>query len=52
MIKNIISRLTMVDLNMAHTYDLMSGKILSYYQDCYFQVFLAESRWGYRIRIK
>ena len=52
MIKELISRLTMVKTDRASTYDLISGRKLSYYQDCYFQIFLAESRWGYRMRIK
>lgn len=52
MIKELISRLTMVKTDRACTYDLISGRRLSYYQDYYFQIFLAESRWGYRMRIK
>ena len=52
MIKELISRLTMVKTGRASTNDLISGRRLSYYQDCYFQVFLAESRWGFRMRIK
>jgi hypothetical protein len=52
MIKEFISRLTMVKTDRVGTYDLISGRSLSYYQDCYFQLFLAESRWGYRMRIK
>ena len=52
MIKELISRLTMVKTDRESTYDLISGRSLSYYQDCYFQLFLAESRWGCRMRIK
>ena len=52
MIKNLISRLTMVLINRKPAEEMFTNKKLGYYQDCYFQLFLAESRWGYRIRIK
>lgn len=52
MIKNLISRLTMVQIGRKSTNEMFSGRHLSYYQDYYFQIFLAESRWGYRVRIK
>lgn len=52
MIKEFISRITMVEINKPPTSGLFDDKRLKYYQDCYFQLFLAESRWSYRMRIK
>ena len=52
MIRELISRLTMVELDKPSTSGLFNDKRLKYYQDYYFERFLAESRWSYRMRIK
>lgn len=52
MIKNLISRLTMVRLDRKPATEIFSHRTLHYYQDYYFHIYLAESPWGYRMRIK
>jgi hypothetical protein len=52
MIREIISRLTMIRLDKPETSGLLDNKKLKYYQDYYFQQFLSVSRWGSRMRIK
>jgi hypothetical protein len=32
-------------------YDKWSGKVFYYWQDCYFDVYSANNRFGYRIKI-
>jgi len=51
MIKNIISRLTMVKLDKSF-WDGISKKPVYYWQDCYFDIYLASNRFGDRIKIK
>ena len=50
MIREIISRLTMIRLDKPETSGLFDDKRLKYYQDYYFERFLAESRWGFRVK--
>ena len=51
MIKNLISRWTMVKTTRAPFYDKVGGKMIYYWQDCYFETYMAASRWGYRIKL-
>lgn len=51
MIKNLISRWTMVQLTRAGFYDGIAGKMVYYWQDCYFEQYMASSRWGFRIKL-
>lgn len=50
MIKNIISRLTMVRKSQAN-YDFINSKQVYYWQDCYFDCYMATSRFGSRVKI-
>ena len=50
MIKNIISRLTMVKVGNEN-YDPYQQINVYYWQDCYFDVYLANNRFGNRIKI-
>lgn len=50
MIKNLISRWTMVKLTRTPFYD-NTGDMVYYWQDCYFQQYMASSRWGFRIKL-
>lgn len=52
MIKEFISRITMIETNKSSTSGLFDDRRLKYYEDYYHQLFLAESRWSYRMRIK
>jgi hypothetical protein len=50
MIKNIISRLTMVKSNKKGFYDIDGDKV-HYWTDYYFEEYMAISRWGNRIKL-
>jgi hypothetical protein len=50
MIKNIISRLTMVKVDNG-TFDHYKQINMYYWQDCYFNVYLASNRFSKRIKI-
>lgn len=52
MIKNIISRLTMVKTSENGFWDGISKDNVYYWQDCYFNIYLACSKWGPRVKIK
>lgn len=52
MIKNIISRITMIKTSQEGFWDGMSSKKVYYWQDYYFNVYVACSRWEFRIKIK
>ena len=32
-------------------YDNVAGRMVYYWQDCYFQTFMASSKWGFRIKL-
>ena len=51
MIKSIISRLTMVKTSEKGFWDGISNEPVYYWQDYYFDVYMACSRWGCRIKI-
>lgn len=51
MIKNLISRWTMVKTTRTPFYDAIAGEMVHYWQDCYFETYMAASRWGYRIKL-
>lgn len=51
MIKNLISRFTMVKTTREPFYDPFAGGMVHYWQDCYFETYMAASRWGYRIKL-
>ena len=51
MIKNLISRWTMVKTTRAPFYGSIAGEMVYYWQDCYFETYMAASRWGYRIKL-
>ena len=51
MIKNLISRWTMVKTTRAPFYDKVSRENIYYWQDCYFETYMAASRWGFRIKL-
>ena len=51
MIKNIISRWTMVKTPRVGFYDSVKVKMVYYWQDCYFKQYMASSRWGFRIKL-
>jgi len=51
MIKKIISRVTMVKTGRSF-WDNYGKQQIYYWQDYYFQKFLAPSKWGYRVKIK
>jgi hypothetical protein len=50
MIKNIISRLTMMKVGKTF-YDFHDKQTVHYWQDCYFDIYLANNRFGNRIKI-
>ncbi len=50
MIKNIISRLTMVKSEKL-IYDPIKKELLYYWTDCYFDEYVAKNRFGTRIKI-
>jgi limonene-1,2-epoxide hydrolase len=52
MIKELISRLTMAKTNEEGIWDGVSDKKIYYWQDYYFNIYMASSRWGYRVKIK
>ena len=45
MVRTILSYLTLKYISPAFT-DSVSGKPVSYYKDCYGEVWMKESRWG------
>jgi len=51
MIKNLISRFTMVKTTRVGFYDRVAGKNVYYWQDCYFETYMAASKWTYRIKL-
>ncbi len=51
MIKNIISRLTMIKLSEEGFWDNISDKKVYYWQDYYFDCYVASSRFSVRIKI-
>lgn len=51
MIKNLISRFTMVKTTRTPFYDPIAGKMVYYWQDCYFEQYMATSKWSYRIKL-
>lgn len=51
MIKNLISRCTMVKTTRTPFMDKIAGKQIYYWQDCYFEQYMAASRWSYRIKL-
>lgn len=51
MIRNIISRLTMVRTNEEGFYDPLIKKQVYYWQDCYFDCYMATSRFSHRVKI-
>jgi hypothetical protein len=51
MIKNLISRWTMVKTPREGFIDWAAGKKIYYWQDCYFEEYMAASRWSYRIKL-
>ena len=51
MIKNLISRWTMVRTTREGFWDSIENKKLYYWQDCYFDTYMAASPWSYRIKI-
>ena len=51
MIKNIISRFTMIKTTQLAMYDIVINKNIYYWQDCYFQKYMAASKWGYRLKL-
>jgi hypothetical protein len=50
MIKNIVSRLTMVKTGKSFN-DHVVSKPVYYWTDYYFDQYLASSRWGFRVKI-
>ena len=50
MIKNIISRLTMIKSRKL-IYDPIKKELLYYWTDCYFNEYVAKNRFGTRIKI-
>ena len=51
MIKRLLSRFTMIKGERAF-YDRVAGKHVYYWTDCYFNKYLAISKWGYRVKCK
>ncbi len=51
MIKNFISRWTMVRKPGEGFWDSIANKKIYYWQDCYFDTYMAASKWGFRIKI-
>ena len=51
MIKNIISRLTMVKISTKGFWDTVDNKKIYYWQDCYFNCYMASNRFDYRVKI-
>jgi len=41
----------MVKLARAPFYDKVLGNTVYYWQDCYFEQYMASSRWGFRIKL-
>ena len=50
MVKEIISRLTMVKTGR-HFYDFINGQTIYHWQDCYFENYIAASRFGKRVKL-
>jgi hypothetical protein len=50
MIKNIISRFTMVKTGRVGFCDKVSGEMVHHWQDYYFQKYMASSKWGFRVK--
>lgn len=51
MIKNLISRWTMVKTTREGFYDSVAGKKIHYWKDCYSNQYMAASPWSYRIKL-
>lgn len=51
MIKNLISRWTMVKTTREGFWDSIANQKIYYWQDCYFEQYMAASRWSYRIKL-
>jgi hypothetical protein len=51
MIKNFISRWTMVRTTREGFWDSIARQKIYYWQDCYFDTYMAASKWGFRIKI-
>ena len=51
MIKNLISRFTMVKTTREGFWDSIANQKIYYWQDCYFDEYMAASRWSYRIKL-
>lgn len=49
MIKLLISRITMVKLDKSF-WDPIGQKPIYYWRDCYFQIYIASSKWGLRVK--
>jgi hypothetical protein len=41
----------MVKTTRAPFYGSIAGEMVYYWQDCYFETYMAASRWGYRIKL-
>lgn len=50
MIKWMISRFTMVKLGKSF-WDHVAQQPVYYWRDCYFDVYMASSRWGLRVKM-
>jgi hypothetical protein len=50
MIKELISRLTMIKMDEP-CYNVVAEKEVYYWQDYYFDIYIASSRWGIRVKI-
>jgi hypothetical protein len=51
MIKELISRLTMIKTSKAPMYDSIACENIYYWQDYYFDIYMAHSKWGIRLKI-
>jgi hypothetical protein len=51
MIKNFISRWTMVRKPGEGFWDSIARQKIYCWQDCYFDTYMAASKWGFRIKI-
>jgi len=41
----------MVKTTRVGFYDHVAGKMIHYWQDCYFETYMASSPWSYRIKL-
>lgn len=51
MIKKLKSRFTMKPTGAAFT-DLVTWDVVHYWEDCYGEVWMAVSKWGFRVKVK